>query len=460
MKEHPSWLPLGAEGVLASATASIPFPYDGTQVADSPVAEVEHAWAALDAAAGVADRLAAVPSRARHAAVQAAHGALAARREEFAQLLVLETGKPIVDCRAEVADVLGALAATAPYSLKAPTSAPSGTEGSFEVVRPVGIVVALADFTAPLLAAARGAGAALAAGCPVVCKPSARTPLSTLALVRLLREACGAAGMPVEAVQAVPGGADIGQALVGDSRLGAVTFTGSAAVADDIARVVAPRPVLRGVDGNNALVVAVDADLDAAAEAAVRGGYRGGGQDRDSVQRLLIEAPAYSDFLDALLPRVEALAVGDPRDEATHVAPLIDARATERVRGWLADAIETGASVLTGGTVDGRAMRPTVLTEVRDGLHAWDQAALAPLVCVRAVASVDDAVATINRSRHAPRVSIFTAAPDNTWPAIERLRALSVSINAVAVAPPPSPEELAVTTPVEVRRASVNPSRM
>jgi acyl-CoA reductase-like NAD-dependent aldehyde dehydrogenase len=219
---------------------------------------------------------------------------------------------------------------------------------------------------------------------------------------------------------------------------------------------VAPRPVLRGGDGNGVLIVAADADLDAAAATAVRGGCQASGQQRDAVQRVLVEASVRTDFLAALLPRMAALTVGDPRDERTDVAPLVDPRATERVRGWLADAIETGADPLFGGGIDGRAVQPTVLADVRDGLHAWDEAALAPLVCVRAVGSMAEAVASVNASRHAPAVSLF----GGDWRDLASVRASVVTVGGL---PGPSPlpaDAFTVTTPVITRGASGNPGQM
>ena len=154
--------------------------------------------------------------------------------------------------------------------------------------KPIGVVVGIAGFNYPLLLAAHKIAPALAAGCPVIAKPAPQTPLATLWLVHAVREALAAAGGPRAAVQLVTGGVDVGAALTTDRRVGAVSFTGSAAVGHQIARDAAPTKVLLELGSNAALVVAEDADLDAAADAVVRGGYYASGQACISVQRVIV----------------------------------------------------------------------------------------------------------------------------------------------------------------------------
>ena len=169
---------------------------------------------------------------------------------------------------------------------------PSG-EGliGFWVRKPIGVVVGIAGYNYPLLLAAHKVAPALAAGCPVIIKPAPQTPLATLWMVHVLREALAAAGGPAGAVQLVTGGVDVGVRLTTDPRIGAVSFTGSAAVGHQIARDAAPTKVLLELGSNAAVVVAEDADLDAAADAVIRGGYYASGQACISVQRVIVTEP-------------------------------------------------------------------------------------------------------------------------------------------------------------------------
>jgi len=430
---HPEGLPIGDGWVEAPGAAPVRFPYDGSVVGEAPVGDVGLAYLAIDAARQIAPEVAALPSHRRRAALLGARDAIAAYRHDFEQLLVLETGKPLVDCRVEVARTLVTLETAAEevarlHGETVPLDLMPAGEGliGYWTRRPVGAVVGITGFNYPLLLAAHKIAPALAAGCPVIVKPAPQTPLVTLWLVHLLR-----AFLPAAAVQVITGGADVGEALVTASGIGAVSFTGSATVGHAIARMAAPTKVVLELGSNSALIVAADADLDAAADAVVRGGFYASGQACISVQRVLVEAAVRDEFLARLVPLVEALPVGDPRLETTRVAPLIDAAAINRVRGWLADAIETGATLVTGGVFDGTALRPTILDGVRDGLHAWDEEIFGPVVCVRTVASVDDAIDTVNRSRYGLHASVFTRSLATAFAAIERLDVGGVVVNEV-----------------------------
>ncbi len=425
----PPGLPIG-DGWEPAPLVDVRFPYDGSVVGQAPLGDIGLAYLALDAARNVD---LALPSHVRRSALLAVRDAVAGHAAEFERILVLETGKPLVDCRTEVARTLVTLEAAADevarlHGETVPLDLLPSGEGlvGYWTRRPIGVVVGITGFNYPLLLAAHKIAPAVAAGCPIIVKPAPQTPLATLWLAHLLRS-----HVPPAAVQVVTGGADVGEVLVTATGIGAVSFTGSAAVGHTIARAAAPTKVLLELGANSALIVAADADLEAAADAVVRGGYYASGQACISVQRVLVEAAVRDEFVARLIPKVEALVVGDPRSPETRVAPLIDAAATERVRGWLADAIETGATLVTGGVFDGTALRPTVLDGVRDGLHAWDEEMFGPVVCVRTVSSLDEAIDTVNRSRYGLHASVFTRSLASAFAAIERLDVGGVVVNEV-----------------------------
>ncbi|MGW0811030.1 aldehyde dehydrogenase family protein [Nonomuraea sp. NPDC002799] len=429
---RPSGLPIGDGWVETARTTEVIFPYDGSVVAHAPLGTTEHAARAVEEALAVAPAMAAAPSHARRAALMHAHDALAAGRAEFEQLLVLETGKPLADCRVEVARTLLTLATAAEevarlHGETVPLDLLPSGEGliGFWTRRPIGVVVGITGFNYPLLLAAHKIGPALAAGCPVIVKPAPATPLATLRLVHLLRSS---EALPPAAVQLVTGDAGVGRTLVEDRRVGAVSFTGSAAAGHAIARAAAPTKVLLELGSNAALVVAADADLEAAADAVVRGGYYASGQACISVQRVLVEEPVREAFLALLADRVKDVEVGDPRLPGTRVAPLIDEAATDRVLEWIA---ASGAAPVTGGCRDGRAIAPTVLDGVGDGAAAWDEEIFGPVVCVRSVPDLDTAFATVNRSRYGLHAAVFTRSLATAFAAIERIEAGGVVVNDV-----------------------------
>ncbi|MEU8318966.1 aldehyde dehydrogenase family protein [Nonomuraea sp. NPDC048881] len=427
----PDGLPIGDGWTATEDTTEVIFPYDGSVVARAPLGTPAHAARALEAALAVAPAMAALPSHARRAALMAAHDALAARREEFERLLVLETGKPLVDCRVEVARTLLTLATAAEevarlHGETVPLDLLPSGEGliGFWTRRPIGVVVGITGYNYPLLLAAHKIAPAVAAGCPVIVKPAPATPLATLRLVHLLREG----GLPPAGVQLVTGDVEVGRTLVEDRRIGAVSFTGSAAAGHAIARAAAPTKVLLELGSNAALVVAADADLAAAADAVVRGGYYASGQACIAVQRVLVEEPVRAEFLALLAARVKDVAVGDPRLPGTRVAPLIDAAATDRVLAWIGDS---GAEVVAGGVREGRAIAPTVLSGVPDGAAAWDEEIFGPVVCVRGVPDLDAAFEAVNRSRYGLHAAVYTRSLATAFTAIERIQTGGVVVNEV-----------------------------
>ncbi|MEV4804673.1 aldehyde dehydrogenase family protein [Nonomuraea sp. NPDC049421] len=430
-QEWPGGLPIGGGWAETADTSPVIFPYDGSEVAAAPLGTPELAARALDAALGVAPAMAALPSHARRAALTGARDALRDRREEFERLLVLETGKPLVDCRVEVDRTLVTLESAAEevarlHGETVPLDLLPSGEGliGFWTRRPIGVVVGITGFNYPLLLAAHKIAPAVAAGCPVIVKPAPATPLATLWLVHLLRES----GLPPEAVQLVTGDVEVGRRLVADRRIGAVSFTGSAAAGHAIARAAAPTKVLLELGSNAALVVAADADLEAAADAVVRGGYYASGQACISVQRVLVEAEAAEAFTALVAERVKGVEVGDPRLPGTRVAPLIDPAATDRVLGWIA---ASGAEVVTGGHREGRSIAPTVLSGVPDGAAAWDEEIFGPVVCVRPMPSLDAAFDAVNASRYGLHAAVYTRSLATAFAAIERIEAGGVVVNEV-----------------------------
>lgn len=434
----PLALPIGEGWVEPAGTRSIIFPYDGTVIAEAPEGSAALATSAIDAARAARREVESVPAYARREVCLHVAEAVDAARAALEQLLVLETGKPLVDCRVEVdrtvhtwraaAEEVGRIhGETVPLDVL-----PNGTGLiGFWQRRPIGVVVGIAGYNYPLLLASHKLSPALAAGCPVVVKPAEPTPLATLWLLARVREALEAAGAPVVAAQLVTGGAEVGQALTTDHRIGAVSFTGSAAVGHLIARSAAPTKVLLELGSNAALVVAPDADLDAAAGAVVRGGYYASGQACIAVQRVIVVESVREAFLARLAEVVTRIVVGDPRDEVTRVAPLIDARATARVAEWVSRAVEAGGRLVCGGVgADGRLL-PTVLVDVPDDEPVWAEEVFGPVVAVRSVPDVETAFALVNASRYGLHASVYTASLATAMAALDTLEVGGVVVNEV-----------------------------
>ncbi|TDW84561.1 acyl-CoA reductase-like NAD-dependent aldehyde dehydrogenase [Kribbella pratensis] len=432
----PAGLPIGETWVESPATAPVIFPYDGSTVADAPVGDVELARAALENALSVRETVGRLPSYVRRNVLQSLHSAVLAERDAFVELLVLETGKPLVDCRVEIDRTLLTLETSAEevarlHGETVPLDLLPSGEGlqGFWVRKPIGVVIGITGFNYPLLLAAHKIAPALAAGCPIIVKPAPQTPLATLWLTHLMRSALADAGAPESTLQLITGGADVGATLTTDDRIGAVSFTGSAAVGHRIARDAAPTKVLLELGSNSALVVAADADLDAAADAIVRGGYYASGQACISVQRVIAVESVREALLEKLGARMPGVVVGDPRDPATRVSALINPASTDRVRQWVGDAVHAGASIAY--EAPGDVLGPIVLTDVPDGLSAWDEEIFGPVIAVRSVPDIESALRAVNETRYGLHASVFTASLDTAFAAIDRLDVGGVVINEV-----------------------------
>lgn len=435
---HPSGLPVGEQWMPAPATAAVRFPYDGSFVAQAPVGDADLARQAVESALMVRESVGRLPSHVRRSALLNAHAELSAHRDELEQLLILETGKPRVDCRVELDRSLLTLTTAAEevarlHGETVPLDLLPSGEGllGFWTRRPIGVVVGIAGFNYPLLLAAHKLAPALAAGCPIIVKPAPQTPLATLWLVHAIREALAASGAPRSAVQLVTGGVDVGVALTTDRRIGAVSFTGSAEVGHRIAKDAAPTKVLLELGSNSALVVAEDADLDAAADAVIRGGYYASGQACISVQRVVVVDSVREPFLDRLASRISEVVVGDPRAEETRVSALIDEPSTTRVSDWVGSAVDAGAIVVHGGDVKDGIVQPTVLLDVPAGQDAWDEEIFGPVVAVRSVASFEAAIEVVNASRYGLHASVYTTSLQKAFAAIDRIETGGVVVNEV-----------------------------
>ncbi len=433
MLEHPEGLPIGDAWVSTVDVEPVVFPYDGSEIGRAPVGTPELATRAIDEAVAVFKQVASLPSRTRRTLLNDVAAAVERRREDFERLLVLETGKPLVDCRVEVARTIVTWQAAAEevsrlHGETVPLDLLPSGDGlvGFWKRKPIGVVVGIAGFNYPLLLASHKIAPAIAAGCPVVVKPAPQTPLATLWLVHLIRSLTDLPAM----VQLVTGDAAVGSALTADRRVGAVSFTGSALVGHRIARDAAPTKTVLELGSNAALVVAEDADLDAAADAVLRGGFYASGQACISVQRVLVVEAVAEQFTERVLARLGEVVAGDPRDEKTRVSALIDAASTRRVQEWVDKATSAGAR-LVGGGADGAVLRPAVLLDVPDGLECWDEEVFGPVVCLRTVAGVDEAFEAVNASRYGLHASVFSTSLKTAFRALDELEVGGVVVNEV-----------------------------
>src|SRR5947207_2488207 len=382
---------IGGEWVETGDWLEVRSPYSGEVVGRVAKAGADETKRAIDAAENAMRTP--LPAHRRAEILVKVVAGIARRHDEIARQISDEAGKPLKAARVETSRAMSTYTFAAVEARKlagemVPMDAAQAGEGklAFTLRRPIGVVGAISPFNFPLNLVAHKLAPALAAGCPVVLKPATQTPLSALLLAELEEEA----GLPPGWLSVVVGKAsEIGDVLVEDEGVKLITFTGSGDVGWRLQE-RAPRKRVKLELGNSTpVIVASDADVDAAASKLAANAFSFAGQSCISVQRIYVEAPAFDGFVEAFLPKVEALKVGDPLDDETDVGPVIDDDARERIAAWIEEARSSGARVLTGGDTDGELIRPTVIADAGPELRVNCEEVFGPVCTVSSVGTID-----------------------------------------------------------------------
>ena len=422
---------IGGEWVETGDWIDVLSPYSADVVGRVAKAGADETRRAIDAAAAAMEEP--LPAHKRAEILVRVAGYLGRRHEEIAQTISAEAGKPLKAARVEVARAMSTYTMSAVQARTlagemVPMDASQAGAGklAFTLRLPIGVVGAISPFNFPLNLVAHKIAPALAAGCAVVLKPASSTPLSALLLAELEEEA----GLPAGWLNVLVGSSsELGDVLVEDERVRLLTFTGSGAVGWKLAE-RAPRKRVNLELGNaTPVIVEADADLEVAATKLAANAFSFAGQSCISVQRIYVRREAYDELLARFLPRVEALKVGDPADEETDVGPLIDADSRERVLAWIEEARAAGAEVLTGGTLDGELLRPTVLAHAGPELKVSCEEVFGPVCTVTPYDSLDEAIELANGTRYGLQAGIFTGSVQTALAAAQRLEFGGVTVN-------------------------------
>jgi len=422
---------VGGEWIETGEWLEVRSPYSAEVVGRVAKAGAAEARRAVDAAeAAMREPL---PAHKRAEILVRVAGALGRRHEEAARTISDEAGKPLKAARVEVSRAMSTYTMAAVEARKlagemVPMDASQAGEGklAFTLRLPIGVVGAISPFNFPLNLVAHKIAPALAAGCAVVLKPAGQTPLSALLLAELETEA----GLPPGWLNVLVGpSSEIGDVLVEDERVRAITFTGSGAVGWKLAERAARKRV--NLELGNATPVIVDegADLDEAATKLAANAFSFAGQSCISVQRIYVARSAYDAFLERFLPKVEALKVGDPADDETDVGPVIDAEAHERILEWIDEARANGAEILTGDELENELIRPTVIANAGPDLRVSCEEVFGPVCTVTPFDSLDEALALANGTRYGLQAGIFTRDVRAALRAAQELEFGGVTVN-------------------------------
>ena len=407
--------------------------YDGSTVGVLPTASREDLDQAIEAAQAAEDLMAEMPAYKRAEILLKTAALLRERADDLAKTIAAEAGKALKFARAEVDRAISTFTIASEEAKRLhgetiPLDAVPAGEGyfGFWTRRPVGVIAAISPFNFPLNLVAHKVAPAIASGNTIVLKPASTTPLTAVKLCQILVEA----GLPAGAINLVVGsGGTVGEWLVTDARVDKITFTGSPDVGRHILSVAGIKKVTLELGNTSPVVVARDADLDFVAKRCAVGAYYNSGQVCISVQRIYSEKQIYEPFSEKFVKATEAMVVGDPLDERVDVGPMIDPGEVDRIEGWVNEAKDSGAKILTGGKRDGTVYYPTVLAGVSQEMKVVAEEAFAPVASIIASDDFESALEQANDTKFGLQVGVFTKDIDRVFRAVKRLNFGGVIVN-------------------------------
>ncbi|MEO7349213.1 MAG: NAD-dependent succinate-semialdehyde dehydrogenase [Terrimesophilobacter sp.] len=412
----PNQLFIAGKWVDASGggTLDVTDPATGAVIRTIADATPDDAQNAMDAAAETQASWAATPARERSNILRRAFDLLMERADDFALLMTLEMGKPLAESMGEVkygGEFLRWFSEEAVRVQGRYGANPEGTGTMIVSQRPVGPCYLITPWNFPLAMATRKIAPALAAGCTVVVKPAALTPLTTLAFVKLLEEA----GLPAGVVNVLTTSASgaVSAPIFADPRLRKLSFTGSTPVGVALLKQAADGVLRTSMElgGNAPFVVFEDADLDKAVDGAMIAKFRNIGQACTAGNRFIVHESIVDEFAKRVTERVKAFKIGRGTEDGVTIGPLIDAKAVAKVGDLVADAVKRGATVHTGGSAidgEGTFYEPTVISDVQPGSDILTEEIFGPVLSIASFKDEADAVRMANETEYGLIGYVFT----------------------------------------------------
>jgi succinate-semialdehyde dehydrogenase/glutarate-semialdehyde dehydrogenase len=389
---------------------------------------------AIDAAAAALPAWAARPAKERAGILRRWFDLIVESADDLAAILTAEQGKPVAEAKGEILFGAAFIEWFAEESKRVyGETIPTNVAGRRLLVlkQPIGVCAAITPWNFPMAMIPRKAGPALAAGCPMVLKPASATPLSALALAELADRA----GLPPGVFSVVPGSASVvGDELATNPTVRKLTFTGSTEVGKELMAKCAGtvKKVSLELGGNAPLIVFDDADLDTAVEGAIASKFRNTGQTCVCANRILVQDGIHDAFVERFSAAVAAMRVGNGFDDGVELGPLIDDAAVEKVEEHLADALDRGATVATGGNrhaLGGTYFEPTVIAGATPEMRVAREETFGPLAPVFRFATEEEAIRLANATEYGLAAYFFSADNARIWRVGEALEFGIVGVN-------------------------------
>ena len=389
---------------------------------------------AIEKALLVEEQLKSLPSYIKYEALMQIAGSIKKNRKEFAELLCLESAKPIKYALGEIDRAIQTFIIAAEESKRLPreyidlewTPAGANKEGLIKYF-PVGLIAGIAPFNFPLNLAVHKIAPAIASGCPIILKPSTSTPLSTLNLARIIDKT----NLPKGAVSVLPMDRKTGNQLVTDERFKLLTFTGSPEVGWKMKKDAGKKKVVLELGGNAGVIITGSADLDVVVKKCIIGGFAYSGQVCIHAQRIFVNEKIFKEFAERFIKEIKKLKAGDPMNIDTDISTMIDEANAIRVEDWVNEAVNNGAKILTGGKREKAYYPPTVLSGTNKEMKVRALEVFGPVVTLEPYKHFEAAVNHVNEGRFGLQAGIFTDNLDEINFAFSNLDVGGVIINDV-----------------------------
>ncbi|WP_341300970.1 aldehyde dehydrogenase family protein [Lysinibacillus sp. FSL H8-0500] len=431
MKKTKLWI--NGQWQEAEDSYELTSPYSGEVVAHVAKASIQDVERAIEGAQQAFQSFKKTTAYERAEILYNVVNGMRLRKDEFAEILALEAGKPLAAGLAEVERTIATyqFAAEGAKQAKGETVPMDAAPGAGDRIgwtkrEPLGVISAITPFNFPFNLVAHKLGPAFAVGNTVVLKPATQTPLSALIMAEIFKEA----GLPDGALQIVTGsGGELSDTLITHPYVKKVTFTGSGKVGLGIKEKVGLRKVTLELGSNAAVIVEPSTPINKIMKRCVGGAFNFAGQVCISLQRIYVHASIIGEFTKAFVEETEKLVVGDPFDKNTDVSAMIHPNEVERIREWIEEAQAQGAVIATGGVFTERTLTPTVMTNVTADMKIVCQETFAPIASIVSYETLDDAIRLVNESDLGLNAGIYTNILSDALYAADELQAGAVMIN-------------------------------
>lgn len=424
---------INGEWVTADGQYNLTSPYSGEQIAIIGKASVSQVNQAIEGAHKAYVNFKKTTAYERAEILYRVVEIMRARKEELAEILTKEAAKPLSASLVELDRTIATYQFSAEAAKQAmgetvPMDAAPGAGGRIGFTKrvPIGVVSAITPFNFPFNLVAHKLGPAIAVGNTVVLKPATQTPLSSLVMAEIFKEA----GLPDGCLQIITGsGIELSDSLVTHTHVKKVTFTGSGEVGLKIKEKVGLRKITLELGSNAALIVEPSTPIEKVMKRAVGGAFGFAGQVCISLQRIYVHQSIYTDFVEQFVAETKKLKVGDPSLLETDVSAMIHPQEVERIQNWITDAVTQGAVIAAGGQVNDRICMPTVMTNVKSDMKIVCEETFAPIVSIVPYSTLDEAIDFVNASHLGLNAGIYTNVLTDALEAADKLEAGAVIIN-------------------------------